>query len=752
MTQWSDLLGQSQPYQKAQVEIPHDDGISPCPAAASVAGSSYYTFDQLGAAYGLGPVLADGGNGHGSTIGLVEFGSSFGNDIVTYMNCFGLTNPFSVDQIDGGGGSNAGGTAEADLDIEQAMTQAPGASIVSYEAPNGSETDAYDLWNAIVTSDTAQVVSTSWSQCEPLAVIDGELPALTPLFEQAASQGQTILAAAGDNGSEGCFGGLGVTSEQVDYPASDAWVTAVGGTTLFGPGNEQAWNNCEGDESVSCGQGGGGAGGGGMSRYEPRPSFQPNILDWPTAQSCGSECREVPDISANAGVPMVSFHNGAWTLDVGTSASTPFVAGMVADSDSNCGGTIGVLTPLLYDLYEAGSYGSAFNDITAGNTDLTGSNGGAYPARSGYDAATGIGSPIASGLNCTQITAVSGGYVGSQVVVSGLGLEHASIYFGSAQATVISASSTSATVIVPSGSGTVQVSATGIPGVTQQTSSFTYESPPPAPNSSPSPSPSATHGYWLVGSDGGIFTFGSAQFYGSTGSLKLNRPVVGIVPTTDRSGYWLDASDGGVFAFGDAGFYGSIPGLGLLPAGSQGPHALNASIVGMVPSADGFGYFMVAADGGVFAFGDAQYEGSCPGIGGCSGAAIAVMPDATGKGYWLVTQTGRVYQFGDAPTYGSPGAQGSTVTSAVRTPDGRGYWVLFANGAVDAFGDAQSYGAPTGQFDGPNPASAIFTTTDGLGYWVASSDGAVDAFGDAPFDGSMAGTKLNGLIIAASGF
>jgi hypothetical protein len=272
-----------------------------------------------------------------------------------------------------------------------------------------------------------------------------------------------------------------------------------------------------------------------------------------------------------------------------------------------------------------------------------------------------------------------------------------------------------------------------------------------AVNSPPQP-PQPTHGYWLVGSDGGIFTFGSAQFYGSTGSLRLQRPVVGIVPTAERGGYWLDASDGGIFAFGDAGFYGSIPGLGLHPAGSGLPNSLNAPIVGMVPSADGRGYFMVASDGGVFAFGDARFAGSCPGIGGCSGAAVAVMPDAGGNGYWLVTQSGHVYTFGDAPYYGAPGPQGSPVTSAVRTPDGNGYWILFANGAIDDYGDAGNFGSPSGQMGGFNPASAIFTTADGSGYWVAAADGAVANYGDAPNDGSMLGTSLNGSIIAATGW
>ena len=265
--------------------------------------------------------------------------------------------------------------------------------------------------------------------------------------------------------------------------------------------------------------------------------------------------------------------------------------------------------------------------------------------------------------------------------------------------------------------------------------------------------PATTHGYWLVGSDGGIFTFGAARFYGSTGNLALQRPVVGMTLTAERQGYWLVASDGGVFTFGDAGFYGSIPGLGIAPAGSPGTgRKLNAPIVGMVPSADGGGYFMVAADGGVFAFGDAKFEGSCPGIGGCSGAAVAVMPDASGNGYWVVTATGHVYTFGDAAYFGAPGPQSTPVTSAVRTPDGKGYWILLANGTVDPFGDATNLGDPLNETGGLDPATAIFATADGGGYWVSSATGAVFAYGDAPNHGGMAGTHLNGSIIAGVGF
>jgi hypothetical protein len=227
---------------------------------------------------------------------------------------------------------------------------------------------------------------------------------------------------------------------------------------------------------------------------------------------------------------------------------------------------------------------------------------------------------------------------------------------------------------------------------------------------------------------------------------------VGITPTADDAGYWLVASDGGVFTFGDTGFYGSIPGLGYAPAGTSAPKRLNAPIVGMVPSENGAGYFMVAADGGVFAFGDAKFEGSCPGIGGCSGAAVAVMPDATGNGYWLVTSTGHVYAFGDAVNYGQPGPQAVPVTAAVRTTDGRGYWLLFSNGVVAAYGDATNLGSPAGSLGGSNPATAIFTTSSGQGYWIASANGSVFNYGDATNDGGMAGQHLNGSIIAATGW
>ena len=172
----------------------------------------------------------------------------------------------------------------------------------------------------------------------------------------------------------------------------------------------------------------------------------------------------------------------------------------------------------------------------------------------------------------------------------------------------------------------------------------------------------------------------------------------------------------------------------------------------MVPSIDDNGYFMVASDGGVFAFGDAHFAGSCPGIGGCPGSAVAVMPDASGNGYWLVTSTGNIYTFGDAPYFGAPGH--GTVTSAVATPDGLGYWILLADGQVFPYGDAASDGLTArrglrraGRRNRHLQHVRRRRATGSRRPWAS-----VYNFGDAPDDGGMAGTHLNGAIIAATGF
>jgi N-acetylmuramoyl-L-alanine amidase len=132
-------------------------------------------------------------------------------------------------------------------------------------------------------------------------------------------------------------------------------------------------------------------------------------------------------------------------------------------------------------------------------------------------------------------------------------------------------------------------------------------------------------GYWLVASDGGIFTFGDAGFYGSEGGAPLHDPVVGMASTPDGKGYWLVAADGGIFTFGDAGFYGSTGAL-----------TLNSPVVGMASAPTGKGYWLVASDGGIFTFGDASFYGS-EGGAALPAPVVGMASAPTGNGYWLVT-------------------------------------------------------------------------------------------------------------------
>ena len=121
-------------------------------------------------------------------------------------------------------------------------------------------------------------------------------------------------------------------------------------------------------------------------------------------------------------------------------------------------------------------------------------------------------------------------------------------------------------------------------------------------------------GYWLVAADGGIFAFGDAQFYGSTGNLQLNAPIVGMTPTPDGGGYWLVAADGGIFAFGDARFYGSTGNIHLA-----------RPIVAMAAMPDGSGYWLSAGDGGLFDYGSAPFYGSA--VGQASGPVVDMVTD-----------------------------------------------------------------------------------------------------------------------------
>src|SRR5271169_3018146 len=110
-----------------------------------------------------------------------------------------------------------------------------------------------------------------------------------------------------------------------------------------------------------------------------------------------------------------------------------------------------------------------------------------------------------------------------------------------------------------------------------------------------------TGGYWTATAAGTVSPHGGATALGSPAlsGLRLSKPIVGMAPTPDGDGYWLVASDGGIFNYGDAAFYGST-----------GSIALNKPVVGMAATPDGKGYRLVSSDGGIFTYGDAAFYGS----------------------------------------------------------------------------------------------------------------------------------------------
>ena len=247
-------------------------------------------------------------------------------------------------------------------------------------------------------------------------------------------------------------------------------------------------------------------------------------------------------------------------------------------------------------------------------------------------------------------------------------------------------------------------------------------------------------GYTLAASDGGIFNYGGSGFFGSTGNIALNKPIVGMAQSPDGLGYWLVATDGGIFNFGDAAFFGS-----------HGGSPLNKPIVAMAATADGNGYWLAASDGGIFTYGDALFHGSHGGsplnkpiVG------MAATPD--GGGYWLVASDGGIFTYGDATFFGSHGGSplNKPIVGMAATPDGGGYWLVASDGGIFTYGNAGFYGS-AGAVPLNKPILGMAATPDGGGYWLVASDGGIFNYGNAAFSGSHGGSPLNKPIVAMSG-
>jgi hypothetical protein len=233
--------------------------------------------------------------------------------------------------------------------------------------------------------------------------------------------------------------------------------------------------------------------------------------------------------------------------------------------------------------------------------------------------------------------------------------------------------------------------------------------PPPPGGSGPAPHPpvpAASNATFVVDRFGEVRTGSGTVF-----RAGLTTQAVGVAPTKSTHGGWVAAADGGVFAFGDATFYGSM-----------GAVRLNQPIVGIAATPTGHGYWLVARDGGIFSFGDARFFGSAGAIR-LNQPIVAMAASSTGRGYWFVASDGGIFSFGDAHFFGSAGGSPPrfSVTGMAAKPGGRGYWLVTVAGEVYSFGGAKDEG------DAPLPLAAycVGIVAAPGGYRIVDSSGNV---------------------------
>jgi len=268
-------------------------------------------------------------------------------------------------------------------------------------------------------------------------------------------------------------------------------------------------------------------------------------------------------------------------------------------------------------------------------------------------------------------------------------------------------------------------------------------------------------GYWTLGGDGGVFTFGTV-FEGSAAADPRRCPpnatdrtdpsgtCWAMAATPDGHGYWILNGDTGViYPFGDAGFFGD-------PAATFAGVSREFVPVGraIVATPSGRGYWVLEAGlsglGSVLPFGDAGFFGDTVHQAAAhAGVPVGLVATHDGNGYWIIDSDGGVFSFGDAGYFGSMGGRPlkQPVVGAAATPDGRGYFLAAADGGVFTFGDATFSGSMGGR---PlnQPVTGIAVDPASNGYWLAAADGGVFSFGGAPFRGSLGGVHLNRPIFA----
>ena len=404
-------------------------------------GSHFLTPKDVATIYDINPAYKAGYNGAGQSIAVVGQSAIVLSDIEHFQTAagFSVKDPTVVLVPNTGTAAvRSGDEIESDLDLEYTSTIATGATIYFVYVGNNANNNVFDSIQFAVTNKTAPIISVSYGLCE--TALGSSYSSLNAILAQAASQGQSVIVASGDSGSTDCYGETGLTTAEqqalaVDFPASSQYVTAMGGTEFpaadVAATNTTYWQAASGSDLVSSAlsyipeqvwnddsTAGLSSGGGGVSTLTSRPSWQTGVPGIPSGTF-----RFVPDISLssspnNAGYLFCSSDtslgvNGSCTngfrdssntnvtVAGGTSFAAPIFAGMLAIINDKLNSTgQGVINSTLYTLAaNSATYASAFHDITSGGNQCTAgaticSAAGAsqYPATTGYDEASGLGS------------------------------------------------------------------------------------------------------------------------------------------------------------------------------------------------------------------------------------------------------------------------------------------------------------------------------------------------------------------------
>jgi subtilase family serine protease len=371
-------------------------------------GLTCYGPAAIRSAYGVSQLIADGSDGSGQTIVIIDaYGSpTAAADLHTFSARFGLPDadltiihmPGST-PFDFGSNNQLGWAEETSLDLQWSHAIAPGAKLVLVAAATNNDDDIIAAQNYAIDNRLGNVISESFGESESALLQFGAagralIDQYEDSYQRARIAGITVLVSSGDSGTaEGDLNGNLIPTPAASYPASSPQVTTVGGTNLFFGSTTNANPNGTYQGEVVWNDGFG-AGGGGLSAYFKTPAFQQTLSKASIAAL--KNRRGYPDVAYNGGVVggvivRLGFFGGYFIFG-GTSAGAPQWAGVVSIANQLAAKPRGFLNPRLYKMGTRGFLGGGLmHDVLLGNNGFDGITG--YPAAGGWDLSTGWGTP-----------------------------------------------------------------------------------------------------------------------------------------------------------------------------------------------------------------------------------------------------------------------------------------------------------------------------------------------------------------------